>query len=494
MPGTGAGSSKGKGKAVEEPEKWDMAKGYENLEDDDSEDEEDRARKEKLRLARVADRVARKGAKDPPSLGYGPCAELHGSWAEFTVETIEDWTRLYTAAMDGDRYALGYAAYLNSLYQRPSLRRSQGIQRLMSGFGALAKFQSPNMRDYKAQLRAYKERHGAHTDAPGPIVPGPSNSGSSSTPIVPTSRNDTVAAPPLEELQEDVTNDLGYYRSDSPGYEHHIPPTVVRLPDVNRSRGDRDSTNPHDPPQSVGNDWATTPVGSWPLGMRIDVPGSVPRNPTSEERTSSILARPHLPDVEAVRWRVELSPFRRHHESSTRMARRTWNDMFVLLFSIPGLYRAIIRRTGFPLGNRTREHFPFDTRNMDIVHVAVWVHDHGLDVSDPQVGDIEHWAQYVRLDSGNPRDSDGHWLDGPRDLHEVLANHEDILRDVATTFQYPPRVPSAFARNWASASERAVDRARVQLGMSRVWDDIVSTDEDADMVDVTPGNPTDPAT
>jgi hypothetical protein len=176
------------------------------------------------------------------------------------------------------------------------------------------------------------------------------------------------------------------------------------------------------------------------------------------------------------------------------MARRTWNDMFVLLFSIPGLYRAIIRRTGFPLGNRTREHFPFDTRNMDIVHVAVWVHDHGLDVSDPQVGDIEHWAQYVRLDSGNPRDSDGHWLDGPRDLHEVLANHEDILRDVATTFQYPPRVPSAFARNWASASERAVDRTRVQLGMNRVWDDIVSTDEDADMVDVTPDNPTNPAT
>jgi hypothetical protein len=84
------------------------------------------------------------------------------------------------------------------------------------------------------------------------------------------------------------------------------------------------------------------------------------------------------------------------------MAHRTWNDMFVLLFSILGLYRTIIRRTGFPLGNRTQEHFHFDTRNMDIVHVAVWVHDHRLDVSDLQVGDIEHWAQYVRLDSSNP--------------------------------------------------------------------------------------------
>jgi hypothetical protein len=184
--------------------------------------------------------------------------------------------------MDGNRYTLGYAAYLNSLYQRSSLCRSQGIQRLMSGFGALAKFQSSNMQDYKAQVRAYKECHGAHTDAPGPIVPGPSNFGSSSTPIVSMSRNDTVAAPPLEELQEDVTNDLGYYWSDSPGYEHHIPPTFVHPPDANPSRGDRDGTNPHDPPQSVGNDWATTPIGSWPIGMQIDVPGSVPRNPTSE--------------------------------------------------------------------------------------------------------------------------------------------------------------------------------------------------------------------
>lgn len=117
MPETGAGSSKGKGKAVEEPEKWDMAKGYENLEDDPSEDEEDQARKEKLRLVRIANRAARKGAKDPPSLGYEPCAELHGSWAGFTVNSVEDWTRIYEVAMAHDRFALGYVAYLNSLYQ-----------------------------------------------------------------------------------------------------------------------------------------------------------------------------------------------------------------------------------------------------------------------------------------------------------------------------------------------------------------------------------------
>ena len=90
MPETGAGSSKGKGKAIEEPEKWDMAKGYENLKDDPSKDEEDQARKEKLRLVRIANRAACKSVKDPLSLGYEPCTKLHGSWAGFTVNSIED--------------------------------------------------------------------------------------------------------------------------------------------------------------------------------------------------------------------------------------------------------------------------------------------------------------------------------------------------------------------------------------------------------------------
>jgi hypothetical protein len=46
MPGTEVGSSKGKGKAVKEPEKWDMAKGYKNLKDNKSNDEDNRVKKE----------------------------------------------------------------------------------------------------------------------------------------------------------------------------------------------------------------------------------------------------------------------------------------------------------------------------------------------------------------------------------------------------------------------------------------------------------------
>jgi hypothetical protein len=88
------GSLKGKEKAVEEPEKWDMAKGYKNLKDDDADDKESQAKKEKLCLARVVGHVT----------GYEPCMELHGSWAEFTVNMIEDWMCLYEVAINGDRH------------------------------------------------------------------------------------------------------------------------------------------------------------------------------------------------------------------------------------------------------------------------------------------------------------------------------------------------------------------------------------------------------
>ena len=153
----------------------------------------------------------------------------------------------------------------------------------MSRFSALAKFQSQGMQEYKAQVKAYKEHLGAHTDTPSPSVPGPSTTTPSSTSLITMSGDETVAAPSLEELQEDIDNDWGYYWSNSPGYDSHIPPTFVCLPSINSSYRGCDSMNPHDPPQVVGTNWASTPISSWLIRMQIDVPSSIPLNPTSKE-------------------------------------------------------------------------------------------------------------------------------------------------------------------------------------------------------------------
>jgi hypothetical protein len=113
-------------------------------------------------------------------------------------------------------------------------------------------------------------------------------------------------------------------------------------------------SNPRDPPQSVGLDWARVTVWNWPRGMRIDPgQGHIPRHATDKD--GNTLQSPFLPDVQAVQFLVELAPFRRHGVNATKLAQQTWIATFLELFSIPGLYAHIIHATGFPVGNRTQE-------------------------------------------------------------------------------------------------------------------------------------------
>jgi hypothetical protein len=64
-------------------------------------------------------------------------------------------------------------------------------------------------------------------------------------------------------------------------------------------------------------------------------------------------------------------PLRRHCDASTKLAQKMWQHLFRDLFSIPGLYAHIIGSIRFPLGNHQRERFPFDTQNMDMIHVTI---------------------------------------------------------------------------------------------------------------------------
>jgi hypothetical protein len=166
-----------------------------------------------------------------------------------------------------------------------------------------------------------------------------------------------------------------------------------------------DTTNPRDPPQAVGREWAATPVANWPLGLRVIGSTGSPREP-NEEEIAGEPATPDLTDVEALRWISELSPFRRRRDVVTRAAHRTWYDRCIALFSVPGLYAAIIKRLGFPGGCRRRERFPFDTRNLDAIQVALWFHDHSLYPIRPEVQDIERWVRLVRGLDGEIQDAD----------------------------------------------------------------------------------------
>jgi hypothetical protein len=86
--------------------------------------------------------------------------------------------------------------------------------------------------------------------------------------------------------------------------------------------------------------------------MRIDPgQGHIPCHATDED--GDTLHSPFLPDVQAVRFLVELAPFRRHGMNATKLAQQMWIATSLELFSIPRLYAHIIYATGFPMGNHT---------------------------------------------------------------------------------------------------------------------------------------------
>ena len=62
---------------------------------------------------------------------------------------------------------------------------------------------------------------------------------------------------------------------------------------------------------------------------------------------------------------------------------------------------------------------------MDILHVAIWLHDHGLSPDDLQIGDIEQWARVVQgLPPDNEQqDVDGNWGLSPCNIGEAIEEH-----------------------------------------------------------------------
>jgi hypothetical protein len=120
-----------------DPYAWDEAQGDD---DDWSEDDEDQSCKEKPWLICVEHKATRERMPIlPPMVSYGSSPELHSDWSGVPITTTDDWEQIYNAALKRDDFALGYIAYLNSTFQRPTKFRTAGITHLIQGYGALAK-------------------------------------------------------------------------------------------------------------------------------------------------------------------------------------------------------------------------------------------------------------------------------------------------------------------------------------------------------------------
>ncbi|KIM83087.1 hypothetical protein PILCRDRAFT_7502 [Piloderma croceum F 1598] len=276
-------------------------------------------------------------------VSYGSSPKLHGKWSGVPIVGGDNWEWIYTAALNGDDFALGYIAYLNSTYQRPNKTRMAGITCLLQGFSALAKTRPEALKEYKAKATAAKRKAG---------IAAPSST------FVPS----TSAGPTMSTLRNPLpegVDSTDYYISNS------LLGHSLALPGPQPREFFKDTTNPHDPPQAVGRDWAATPVARWPLGLRVSDSNGFPCEPNEEELAGKPAA-PDITDVKAVRW--------------------------------------------------------------------------------------------------------------------IMLEDNPALSNATTTFQYPPRVPSAHARSWATASERHVDEQRAAQGLSRLFNDEAPGDKSADKI------------
>ena len=403
--------------------KWNMAQGYDdffNEEDDESDDdleiEDGFDQRERLRMTRAVHKAARdkgKGKEIPPAMSYDSHVSIHGKWASRRIVSMEDARALEEAVRKKDQYALGYLSYINSTGQVSTNPRSVGVEYLLRQYNSIAKEYAPALKKYKNALASYKKNVARGSTSSNQRPPAPQ---------VP------IRATLTERGHSTVDDD--HYRSASPIYYEGPECPPPQEDDVQMS-------NPRDPPQSVGSDWARVTVRNWPRGMRIDPGhGHLPRHATAED--GDTLQSPFLPDVQAVRYLVELAPFRRHGVNATKLARQAWITTFLDLFSIPGLYAHIIHTTGFPLGNRTRERFPFITNNLLYLQVTTWIHDHGLHANDPTVGYLEDWANSCRTSSRSIL-TNGSWDAWPTNFEAVERAMSKELRSSCSICLSAPR-------------------------------------------------------
>jgi hypothetical protein len=393
--------------------------------------EKDRQYTAMLRAQRKEAAKEKEGKKvPPPPRASESTAELHGSWANVPIISIEDWARLRTAATTArDDFALRYIAYLNTRHQQNAQEhRSAGVASLLREWGGLIKLDTGDTRARYASMRAPKARKSA-AKPQGAQAPAP-----------------------------------------------HVDTPRVNLPRTDAPRGASPGSNrpgPQATPQELLNYWSQVPMGDWPRGMRNHM-GQLPDPSKPGE-----LGSPDTDDMMAQRVLSDTMPPRRHRDTSTKIARLRYSNMFINLFSIQGLYRAIISRIGAPLGHRPRDGFLFDTRNMDLSHVALWLHDHGLSPASLEVRQLETWASRVRAISDH-RAEDGNWSSFPCSLENVETDMFEVLNSLALSFSYPPRVPSAASRSWQTAAELFVVNARRRDGLEPIFTGISENDEATD--------------
>jgi hypothetical protein len=99
---------------------------------------------------------------------------------------------------------------------------------------------------------------------------------------------------------------------------------------------------------------------------------------------------------------------------------------------------------------------------MDLIHVAIWAHNHELDPQSPAVRKIKDWAAHIR------NEVDGTWVSSLSSIAEVAGVYQWQLSEINTTFQYPPHAQLVHVQSWATLAEIYVDQQWDTYNLARI--------------------------
>jgi hypothetical protein len=247
-----------------------MAQGYKDFFNDehsksnnDLKIEDSFENRERLHMTRAIHKAARdkgKGKEIAPAMSYNSHELIHGKWASQKIISLEDTHALEDAVRKGDQHALGYLSYINLVGQVSTNPQSVGVEYLIRQYNSIAKEFAPTLKKYKNSLDSYKRN----------LAWG----------YIPSTQQ-----PPAPKVPERVTltehrlavGDTDHYRSISPIYHQgpeYPPPQEDNI----------QMSNPCNPPQLAGLDWAHVTMWNWPQGMHIDPgQGHIPCHATNKD-------------------------------------------------------------------------------------------------------------------------------------------------------------------------------------------------------------------
>lgn len=367
---------------------------YANLSDDEygSEDSSVVRRRTKKHNDRVS-RTRARNATTPAAPGSGSAlsiipgdARYHGQYANTPIVTAADAHALLDAARVNED-ALLYIDHLNTQLQQSARNRTEGQQELITSWNGFIAFNGARRDRARTAVglplsKKYKRQH-----APPP----PAAAGSS------TNRMDTDDAPAAQTSDGDHQRWLASLRPAQRGF-------------------------------------AATPASQWPSGIRQMVNGEaldVPRN------VGNVFLEPHEGDSIAASTSRRLAPLRISNDARSNIRRQEFNRVWWGTFATRGLFARIALELGLAPGDRELEHFPYDTRNVDVIIMVRWALDHGIGPTSPLVNFLEDFAPLTLARQTTLAAFHQQTLD------EWVAQFGPLLHEAAHTLRYPPHIPDA---------------------------------------------------